>query len=152
MTLPAQNKAYSFYTALVSKANPAEFQIDPTIAAGDFKVSIDGGALANLATLPVADPIGSFAVKVELSAAEMNGAKINIVAIDAAGAQWEQLLAFIDVPVGSSEDVYNIEVGDHVETNTRLIINEKGTTTPLIDKQITGSLLTPSVTIGTTDT
>lgn len=152
MTLPKQNQAYSFYTALVSQANPAEFQIDPTIAAGDFQVSTNGAALANLATLPVVDPAGSSLVRIDLSAAEMNGAKVNIVAIDAAGAEWDQSISTIDVPVGNIDGVYAIEVGDHIETSTRLIVNEEGTSNPLIDKTITGSLLAASVTLTTVDT
>lgn len=152
MTLPIQNEAYTFFTALVSQANPAEFQIDPTIAAGDFQVSIDGAALANLTTLPVVSPAGSFIVQVDLSAAEMGGAKVNVVAIDAADDEWDQSFLGIDVPTASTESLYNIEVGDHIETSTRLIVNEAGTSTALVDKTITGSLLSSSVTLATTDT
>ncbi len=152
MALPVQNSAYAFYTALTSQTNPAEFQINPTIAAGDFQVSKDGGALVNLATLPTVSPAGSFLVRVELSAAEMSGAKVNIVGIDAAGDEWDQFFADLDVPVGSVDSLYNIEVGDRIETSSRLIVNLEGTATALVDKTITGSLLSPSVTLTTTDT
>lgn len=151
MTLPIQNAAYSFYTALTSQASPENFQINPTIAAGDFQVSTDGGALTNLATLPVVDPAGSFLVRVDLNAAEMNGAKVNVVAIDAAGAEWAEALAAIDVPVGSIDSIYALMVGDRIETHNQLVINEQGTANALLDKQITGSLLSTSVTLRTTD-
>lgn len=152
MTLPAQNKEYVFYTALISQADPATFQIDPTIATGDFKISIDGSALNNLTTLPTVSPAGSSQVKIELSATEMASSKVSITAIDAAGSQWEEAFVFIDVPTGSAESLYDIEVGDVIETSARIIVNKVGTTTPLLDKAITGSLLSSSVAIGTTDT
>jgi hypothetical protein len=60
----------------------------PTIAAGDFKVSIDGGALANLSTLPTNTPAGSGMVKITLSTSEMNGDNITVKCVDAAGAEW----------------------------------------------------------------
>lgn len=152
MTLPVQNKPYVFYTALVSQADPSKFQINPTIAAGDFQVSTDGGALTNLDTLPVVEPAGSFFVRVDLSAAEMTGAKVNIAAIDAAGSEWDESLTVIDVPTGNIDSVYDLEVGDRTETRSRLIVNEVGTSNPLLDKTIGGSLLPASVTLTTVDT
>jgi len=85
--LPKINTAFIFYTSLVSQADTKVFKSVPTLAAGDFKISIDGGAFANLATLPTNTP-GTFGVKVSLSAGEMNGANILVVAHDAAGAEW----------------------------------------------------------------
>lgn len=151
MTLPIQNQPYRFYTGLVKQANPAEFQINPTIEAGDFQVSIDGGAFANLATLPTVSPAGSSTVQFDLTAAEMNGAKVNILGIDAAGNEWGEVLAAIDVPEGSIDSIYDLEIGDHTETSTRLIIKKAGTQTVLLDKNIAGSLLKADVTISTTD-
>lgn len=55
---------------------------NPTIAAGDFKVSKDGGALANLTTLPSVEPAGSVLVTISLSATEMNADKVSVVWID----------------------------------------------------------------------
>lgn len=85
--IPKVNTAYIFYGCLVSQADTKLFKSVPTLAAGDFKISIDGGAFANLATLPTNTP-GTFAVKFSLSAAEMNGDNILVVASDAAGAEW----------------------------------------------------------------
>ena len=65
------------------------------LAAGDFQISIDGGAFANLATLPTVTPAGGRAVKISLSAAEMTGDNIVVQAVDAAGAEWCDL--FIDI-------------------------------------------------------
>ena len=85
---PKKNTAYSFFIAVISQTNPSIFQNAPTIAAGDFKVSIDGAALNNLATLPVVTPPASKIIKVSLSAAEMNGDDINVIWSDQAGAEW----------------------------------------------------------------
>lgn len=151
MPVPVLATAYSFYVSLADAADPSSFKVDPTIAEGDFKISIDSGALANLTNLPAASPSGSSLVLVSLTADEMNGAKINIQAIDVAGDEWQSLVASIDVPTGSSESINDIQLGDHVETSTRLTINQQGTAKALVDKDITGSLLSSSVTISTTE-
>ena len=85
--IPKSGVAYIYYGCLVSQVDTKLFKSVPTIAAGDFKVSIDGGAFANLTTLPTNTP-GTFAVKFSLSAAEMTGDNILVVASDAAGAEW----------------------------------------------------------------
>src|SRR3990167_7842866 len=89
---PKKNTAFVFYVSLPSVASSGVFQDNPTLAAGDAKVSIDGGALSNLATLPVVTPANSKAVKVSLSAAEMNGDNITVVLSDAAGAEWADVI------------------------------------------------------------
>lgn len=85
--LPVKNTAYILYVGLVSQADTKLLKSAPTLASGDFKVSIDGAASANLATLPTNTPGGVF-VKISLSAGEMNGDNIAITCIDAAGAEW----------------------------------------------------------------
>lgn len=85
--VPRSGVAYIYYGCLVSQADTKLFKSVPTLAAGDFKVSIDGGAFANMATLPTNTP-GTFAMKFSLSASEMTGDNILVVASDAAGAEW----------------------------------------------------------------
>lgn len=85
---PVKGEDFITYIMLGDRANPHAFKANPTIAAGDFKVSKDGGDLANLATLPSVEPAGSVMVKLTLSAAEMTADNVSIVAIDAAGAEW----------------------------------------------------------------
>lgn len=151
MPEPVNGVAYDFFIPLANTLNPALFVDDPTIAAGDFQISQNGGAYANLATLPVVAPSGSPSVKVALSALEMTADKITVLARDQAGAEWEEALVFIDIPTGNSESTTDLLQGDHIETNTALRINKRGTTTALLEKDITGSLLSPSVTLRTTD-
>jgi len=85
---PKRATEYVFYTSLTSQANTKIFQVNPTIAAGDFKVSTDGSAETNLDTLPVVTPAGSKRVKVTVSVAEMTGDNIQITASDATGDEW----------------------------------------------------------------
>ncbi len=89
---PKKNTAFIIYTALVSQADTRLLKSGPTLATGDFKVSTDGAAFANLATLPTNTPSGVL-LKISLSAGEMNGDNISVACIDAAGAEWcDQLI------------------------------------------------------------
>lgn len=99
--------AYTFYTCLVSQADTKLFQTNPTLAAGDAKVSIDGGALNNLATLPDAEPDGGKVVRVQLSAAEMTGDKIVVVFSDAADSEWCDQMVMIDTTFGRTQALIN---------------------------------------------
>jgi hypothetical protein len=79
---PVKGEDFITYVALVDAASPLSFKANPTIASGDWKVSKDGGALANLTTLPSVEPAGSIWVKVTLSATEMNADNVAIQGID----------------------------------------------------------------------
>lgn len=83
-----KNTEYIFYISLVSQSNTKLLQANPTLAAGDIKVSTDGSAEGNVSTLPVVTPAGSKRVKVTVSASEMNGDNIQVTFSDAAGAEW----------------------------------------------------------------
>ncbi len=151
MSVPVKGEAYTFYLTLVSVAASNTFQVNPTIASGDFQISIDGGAFTNLSTIPVVSPAGSVGVLVSLSAIEMDGDKLQVVGVDASGAEWLDVAAFLDVPAGSEETVVDILEGDHTESFDRLTIRKKDTSTILVDKDIAGSLLTPGITIVTSE-
>lgn len=98
---PKKNTEYIFYMGLPDQADTKLFKSSATIAAGDFKVSIDGGALANPATLPAVTPAASKMVKVTLSASEMNGDNITLIASDAAGAEWCDVI--INIPTSARQ-------------------------------------------------
>lgn len=102
---PKKNAEYIFYISLASQAQANTFQSNPTLASGDFKVSIDGGALANPATLPAVTPASSKLVKVTLSASEMNGDNIIFIASDAAGAEWRDLTVNIQTAARQIDDL-----------------------------------------------
>ncbi len=106
MSEPRQGEAFTLFVSL-SDTGGTDFVINPTIAAGDFQVSKDGGALVNLATLPVVAPAASALVKIELSAAEMTADNIAIIGIDAAGAEWEDILISIDNPQANTDAIFD---------------------------------------------
>lgn len=159
MTLPVAGVAFTYPVTLRSQLT-SKVLSNPTIAAGDFTVSTDGGAFANLATLPFVTPSGSGRVLLSFSAAEMTGAsEVLVLARDVSedtlvdDTTWEAFDVTISLVTGSSETVNDILQGDRIENSVRSRVFKKGTTVnPLLDKKITGSLLTTSVTIGTTDT
>ena len=76
---PVKNEDFAIQIALEDYANPGNLKSSPTIAAGDFKVSKDGGALANLTTLPSVAPAASVLVTISLSSTEMNCDVVSIV-------------------------------------------------------------------------
>lgn len=104
MSSPKKNVSYEFSVGLVD-ASTGAFKAAPTLATGDFKVSIDNGALTNLASLPTVSPAGSIIVKINLSQAEMNGDKIMVQCIDAAGSEWDDTLFFIDATTANVDDL-----------------------------------------------
>ena len=79
---PVKNQDAVFFIALEDFANPGNFKANPTIAAGDFKVSKDGAALANLTTLPSVSPAGSVMVMISISSTEKNCDNLSLVCID----------------------------------------------------------------------
>jgi len=110
--LPAvKNSAYIFRCVLFAQADN-QIKSNPTLAAGDWKVSIDGGAFANLATLPDVDPDSSVQVKVSLSADEMNGDEIMVTAIDAAGTEWHSA-AWVIHTVTTGQRFDDLSTFDH---------------------------------------
>jgi hypothetical protein len=86
-TPPKRGTAYTTYVWLTSQSNPLLFQTSVTLAAGDVTVSKDGGAFANIATLPT--EIGTTGcLEVALSAAEMTADTVAIRFRDVAGDEW----------------------------------------------------------------
>lgn len=68
---PKRAEDLEIVVGLLDWNNPGRFKVSPTLAAGDVKISKDGGAEANLATLPVVEPAASTGVKMVLSATDM---------------------------------------------------------------------------------
>lgn len=100
-----KNTAFVTYVSLPDLANAGLMKSNPTLASGDFKVSIDGGALSNLATLPSVTPASSKMVKISLSSSEMNGDNITVVCSDASGAEWGDLVFNIPTTARQIDDL-----------------------------------------------
>lgn len=116
--LPAvKNSAFTFRCVLFAQSDN-QIKANPTIAAGDWKVSTDGAAFANLATLPDVDPDTTAQVLVSLSAGEMNGDEIMVTAIDASGAEWHSAAWVIHTAA---------QTFDTMDTNIDSILADTGT-------------------------
>ncbi len=90
---PKRATAYKMYVGLIDQSNTKLLKANPTIATGDFKVSKDGGAFANLTTLPSANPASGRSIMIDLSATEMTADNVVVQCVDAAGAEWcDQLI------------------------------------------------------------
>lgn len=101
---PKKNTAFVMYLALRSQADTRLFQVNPTLAAGDVKISKDGGSLSNVTTLPTV--ISSSAiVKLELSSTEMNADNVMVLFIDAAGGQWCDLAINLQTTANQFDDL-----------------------------------------------
>lgn len=79
---PKKNEDFELHIALEDYADPGNFKSSPTIASGDFQISKDGGAFANLATLPTVEPSSSQMVLIALSSTEMNADSVVVRAVD----------------------------------------------------------------------
>lgn len=80
------------YTSVRTKSATTA-QVSPTLAVGDVKVSLDGGALANIevggGSVSVA-PAGSDNIEITLSAAQTTCKVLKIEFKDVAGSQWDE--------------------------------------------------------------
>jgi len=152
MTSPVKGVAFQFSVSLSDANDPTSFLANPTIAAGDFQISKDGGAFANLVTLPVVNPTNSINVQFNLNAAEMNADEVVVVGIDQTTIkEWDDLRMDVPTPTGNAESVFDIVVGDITETAAKTVTVKRGTATILVEKDITGSFLGPTATLTTKD-
>jgi hypothetical protein len=117
MPNPQRGVAYSFRISLLDSINPGRIKKSPTIVAGDFKISIDGGVLNNLTTLPTELPAASGCITVSLTAVEMLGDKIQVVWSDPE-FEWGDGYVFFDAPTNilTNNDYNAIGVVQMVES------------------------------------
>lgn len=104
---PKRATAFVFGLGLPSQASGALFQTNPTLAAGDVKISKDGGALSNLTNLPTVNPPGGKRVEVSLTAAEMTADNISIIFSDVAGAEWCDTIVGLQTVANQIDDLPN---------------------------------------------
>ena len=102
---PKRATAYKFYVGLVDQSNTKLLKANPTIAAGDFQVSKDGGAFANLTTLPSANPASGRSIMIDLSATEMTADNVVVQCVDAAGAEWCDLFVNLQTTARQIDDL-----------------------------------------------
>lgn len=105
MPTPVKNAEYVFYVTLTDSATN-EFKAGPTIAAGDFQISKDGGAYNNLTNLPTVSPAGSVSVKIVLTVAEMDAGVVTVFGSDIAGAEWDDVFIPVEIPIANTDLIY----------------------------------------------
>lgn len=116
---PVKGTAYTFEMSLISQADTDIFQTSVTLADGDVQVSKNGGAFANIGTLP--SEIGTSGVlTVTLAAGEVDDR--NAVRFhDVAGDEWQDALVIIHT-AGQSLDT--------MDGNIDSILDDTGTDIP----------------------
>jgi hypothetical protein len=105
MPPPKKGVTYTLTRTLFSTASPGAFQVNPTIAAGDFRLSKDNGTLANLTNLPTVTPAGSVLVRFVFTAAEMTADALDMVGIDQAGNEWGPIHVSFDTTTQTVDDI-----------------------------------------------
>lgn len=118
---PKRGVAFRLYVGLVDQSNTKMLKANPTIASGDFQISKDGGAFANLSTLPSANPAGGRAVMIDLSSSEMTADSIVIQCVDAAGAEWCDQLINLQTTASQLDDLATASDMALVKAKTDLI-------------------------------
>lgn len=114
---PVKGAAFSFEISLVSQANTDVFQTSVTLAAGDVKVSKDGGSFSNIASLPT--EIGtSGVITVALSTSETNADRVAVLFHDASGSEWQDALVTIFTAA---------QTFDTIDTNVDSVLADTGT-------------------------
>jgi len=79
---PKRGEDFVIQIALEDMALPGSFKANPSLASGDVKISKDGGAFANLNTLPTVTPASGISVQVTLSATEMTADVVFVQFVD----------------------------------------------------------------------
>jgi len=93
-----KNVAANFDAPLVNSASRPNYKSSATLAAGDVKVIKDGGAPANISSLPT--EIGTTGVyRFSLTASEMNAVTVAVVCVDAAGSEWDPLTITLNTTI-----------------------------------------------------
>jgi len=152
MSSPVKGVAFQFSVSLADTSDSASFLASPTIVAGDFKISKDGGAFVNLSALPVVNPGSSVNVQINLNATEMNADEVVVIGVDqTTNKEWDDIRMDVPTPSGGAEQIFDIVVGDVTETAAKTVTVRRGTAITLVEKDITGSFLGPLAILTTKD-
>ncbi len=127
-----KNVAANFDAPLVDSAGRPNYKSSATLAAGDVKVIKDGGAPANISSLPT--EIGTTGVyRFSLTASEMNATTIAVVCVDAAGSEWDPLMIVLYTAIGDELHLAKaalVNMREHtIATGVDVIKDDDGSTT-----------------------
>ncbi len=86
---PIKDKSHTFNVSLISDAD-GDILTNPTIEAGDFQITTDGGSLKQLDILPQVKPPNSGVVAVSLTIAEVGSSRFTVLMSDQDG-EWRSM-------------------------------------------------------------
>lgn len=118
------NAATHIYVPIIKRA-AVDFAVsaDWTPAAGDVKISKDGGAAANVTNLPTAIAMGNTAVwDFSITAAELSAAQVAITVADAAAKAVEDQTILIDT-YGNASARHAVDLNDSVRAGLTALPN-----------------------------
>lgn len=94
---PKRGEDFFIQVSLENFTDPGNLKANPTLAAGDVEVVKDGGAAANITTLPTVSPASGVFVTLTLSATEMTADYVSVAFIDQTNPkEWADL--FFSIP------------------------------------------------------
>jgi hypothetical protein len=112
---PKKNVQFIFSIGLFDYSDSLKLKSNPTLTAGDFRISKDNGAFDNLASLPTVTPAADVQVKVIVSADEMNADNVFIVWSDS-DDEWCDGYATIQTTAQQIDDLSDFdETADEVD-------------------------------------
>ena len=111
-----------FTRAWRTKPTPA-IQGVTTLAAGDVMVATGNGAPGNITTLPTVDADFTKRLKVNMSAAEMNGDNVTVLFSDAAGAEWLDLKVNLQTTASQIDDLATAAAVASIGSGTGAALN-----------------------------
>jgi hypothetical protein len=123
---PTYGQAYTFTRGLYDATGGGRFRVNPTLAAGDFRIAKDNGALVTLTNLPVVQPAGSQLVSFTLTAAEMTASRVTILGVDQAGNEWTEFMEHLEPETTTLLDVPTAtEIADAVLTRDWTLVGSE---------------------------
>lgn len=133
------------FAFLVEESGTSNPKTTPTLAAADFRISINGGSLVALTNTPTNTPAGSAWVEVILAAAETTsagvGGIIRFQSIDASGNEWKYWGCLI--PVFANEQA---STGDPMTLADGAITAAKIASDAITDAKVASDVTIASVT------
>jgi hypothetical protein len=103
---PKKNAAFVMYVGLPDADDSSAFKASPTLAAGDVKISKDGGAFANVTNLPAVTPAAGKSVQLSLTATEMDADNVVVVFSDqTATEEWNDVVIHIHTAARQVDDL-----------------------------------------------
>lgn len=123
MADPKKGVAYTFARGLYDMAAGGKLKVNPTIAAGDFKLSTNFGTPVNLTTLPTVTPAGGVMVQFTFTASETNANDLTLIGVDQAGNEWGDYVEHFKPVSQTVEDLPTaLQMADAVLTRDWMVV------------------------------